>query len=507
MAMLQKALSTTIKRHPMLHAAALLDSEQSRSADRAALDQGRSGEELMENAGRAVADLICEIYKPVPVIVVSGTGNNGGDGFIVARLLKDRGWDITLSVLGDKNQVQGDAVVALQKWEKAHRHATLFDKSQLVGQGLIVDAIYGTGLSRKLDGNSKDAVESINNSDVPVISIDIPSGINASTGEVMGSAIRATHTVTFVRPKLGHVLLPGKTYTGGLHVFDIGISGSNVRPDYFLNSPALWRDSFFLPTPESNKYTRGHTLVIGAPIGTTGATKLAAHGALRSGSGLVSVVCTPETLPVYASALTAVMTKTASDMKQLSQLIEDEKTTAILLGPGCGDNETTRQQTLEILSHEKPTVLDADALSTFKDAPKNLFSAISGMAVLTPHEGEFRRLFHEKGLFEGLKHERARDAAEASGAVVVYKGNDTVVAAPDGRIAINAEAPVWLATAGSGDVLAGIIAGLLAQGMPGFEAACAGVWLHSKAAADFGPGLIAEDIATALPAVYRQLFS
>lgn len=496
----------------MLHAAALLDSEQSISADRAAISQGNSSEKLMESAGRAVADLICEIYKPGSVLVVSGTGNNGGDGFVVARLLKERGWDVTLSVLGDKNYIEGASTDALKKWEKSHGHAMLFDSSLTVDKKLIVDALFGTGLNRNIDGVSKEAVDSINESKLPVVSIDVPSGINASTGQVMGSAVHATHTVTFVRPKLGHVLLPGKAYTGGLHVFDIGISGSNVKPDYFLNSPLLWRDKFVLPTQDSNKYSRGHTLVVGADLGYTGATKLAALGALRSGSGLVSVACSPKALPVYAASLTAVMTKSAGDLKQLDSLVKDEKTTAILAGPGAGTGESTRQEVLQVLSHEKPTVLDADALTAFKSSPKTLFSAIKANVVLTPHEGEFERLFGGKDSselfrFEGLKHERARNAAKISGAVVVYKGNDTVIAAPDGRIAINAEAPVWLATAGSGDVLAGIIAGLLAQGMPAFEAAAAGVWIHSRAAAAFGPGLIAEDIPGAIPAVYRELFA
>lgn len=487
----------------MLHAAALLDAEQSRAADRAAITQGASSESLMENAGRAVADLMCETYSPCPTVVVCGTGNNGGDGFVVARILKERGWPVTVTIVGNDNAIEGAAILALHKYEESHGRTLLFDESMLHGQSLVVDAIYGTGLSRGLAGAARDAVEAINRSGLHVIAVDIPSGVNASTGEVMGCAVRATHTVTFVRPKLGHVLLPGKAYTGGLHVFDIGIAGDTVRPDYFLNSPALWAHNFAMPTPESHKYSRGHSLVIGAGLGYTGATKLAALGALRAGSGLVSVVCSPDVLPVYAASLTSVMTKPASDLKQLDALLEDKNTSAILVGPGGGANEVTREKTLRILAAKKPCVIDADALTAFKSSPKTLFTAVAGPVVLTPHEGEFGRLFE----FEGQKHERARDAAEVSNAVVVYKGNDTVIAAPDGRIAINAEAPVWLATAGSGDVLSGIITGLLAQGMPAFEAACAGVWIHSRAAALFGPGLIAEDIPTSVPAVLKALYS
>ncbi len=491
------------RRPPMLHAAALLDADQSRAADRAAITQGVSTESLMENAGRAVADLICETYHQCPALIVCGVGNNGGDGFVVARILRERGWPVTVTVIGNDNAIEGAAILALHKYEEHYGRTLLFDESMLHGQELIVDAIYGTGLSRSIAGATRDAIEALNASGLPIISVDIPSGINASTGEVMGAAVRATHTVTFVRPKLGHVLLPGKAYTGGLHVFDIGIAGENVQADYFLNSPVLWAHNFTTPTPESHKYSRGHALVIGAGLGYTGATKLGALGALRAGSGLVSVVCAPDVLPVYAASLTSVMTKPASDLKQLDALLEDKNTSAVLIGPGCGANEVTREKTLRILASKKPCVIDADALSAFKSTPKTLFTAVEGPVVLTPHEGEFTRLF----AFEGPKHERARDAAEVSNAVVVYKGNDTVIAAPDGRIAINAEAPVWLATAGSGDVLSGIITGLLAQGMPAFEAACAGVWIHSRAAALFGPGLIAEDIPSSVPGVLKALYS
>ncbi len=493
----------------MLHAAALLDSEQSRAADRAAIADGATGEALMENAGRAVADLICEAYAPCPTLVVCGTGNNGGDGFVVSRILRERGWPVTAALMGNEKSIEGPAVVALHRWEEENGRILLFDDSLLQNKALIVDALYGTGLSRNVSGGARDTVEAINRSKIPVVAIDIPSGINASTGDIMGCAVRATHTVTFVRPKLGHVLLPGKAFTGGLHVFDIGISGDGLRPDYFLNTPALWHQVFVMPRAEDHKYSRGHTLVMGGGVGSTGATKLAALGALRAGSGLVSVITSPEALPIYASSLTSVMTKTASDLKQLEALVEEKHTTAVLIGPGCGVNETTREQTLRILAQKKPCVIDADALTIFKNSPKTLFSAVAGPVVLTPHEGEFSRLFDAEKLkfdFVGQKHERTRDAAEVSNSVVVYKGNDTVIASPDGRLAINAEAPVWLATAGSGDVLAGLIAGLLAQGMPAFEAACAGVWIHSRAAAMFGPGLIAEDLPGAIPGVLKALY-
>jgi len=463
----------------MLHPAALLTAEESRTADRDAIASGIAQEILMESAGKAVADLVCRKYKQGYVLVVCGTGNNGGDGLVVARLLKNKGWNVVVSEM-----------------DKA------FDPALLDDCDLVIDAIFGTGLSRNTEGALAKAIAAINDSRIPVVAIDIASGINADTGEVMGTAIRAADTVTFVRPKPGQLLLPGKAYTGELHVYDIGITGNKIAATQFLNSPALWQHSFPFPKAESHKYTRGHALVIGGGKNTTGAARLAAMGALRAGSGLVSIACTLESLPVYAAALTAVMTTPIENLSQLQTLIEDKRITAMLIGPGCGVSETTRVQALQLLSHKKPCLLDADAISVFKTNAKSLFAAIQGPVVMTPHEGEFARLFRVKG----NRVHRAQEAAKQSGAVIVLKGNDTVIAAPDGRIAINANAPVWLATAGSGDVLSGIITGLLAQGMPAFEAACAGVWLHGEAASHFGPGLIAEDIERIIPTALKGLY-
>lgn len=460
----------------MLHATALFTAADAREADRAAIAAGTSSSILMENAGNAVANLICELYAPCPCLVACGPGHNGGDGKIVAQLLKDRGWP-------------AEAVET-------------FQPSMLEGKKLVVDALFGTGLNKAIEGDAAKIIAAINASGLPVVAIDIASGVNASDGSIMGVAVRATHTVTFVRPKLGQVLLPGKAHTGTLHVFDIGISGETISPKYFLNVPDLWKSALPVPDFDSHKYARGHAIVAGGEPASTGATRLAAIAALRAGAGLVSVACSPETLPIYAATLTSVMTKPVKDLKQLDNLLEDARVTAALIGPGCGVNENTREKALHLLSHKKPCVLDADALTVFKNDAKTLFAAIEGPAVLTPHEGEFARLFS----IEGDKASRACEAAKQSGAVVMLKGNDTIIAAPDGRVAVNANAPVWLATAGSGDVLAGIITGLLAQGMPAFEAACAGVWMHSRAAAIFGPGLIADDLPHSLPFVLKELY-
>jgi len=485
-----------------LHAAALLTADECRAADQATIKSGTSGETLMENAGKAVVDLILQEYKPRPALVVCGTGNNGGDGFVVARMLKERNWQVTLAITGNADDIKDDAKKARDKWNMSGGATRTFAPDLLKESELVVDAIFGSGLDRNVEGDAKVAINAINDSKLPVVSIDMASGINTDTGAVMSAAIRAAHTVTFVRAKLGHVVLPGKAHIGELHIYDIGISGSTVKPLYFLNAPVLWKQSFPTLSPESHKYTRGHTVVVGGGINSTGAARLASIAALRIGSGLVSVACAQIAQPMYAMTLTSVMTKTYATTAQLGTLLEDKRITATLIGPGNGVSEATREQALLLLGTKKPCVIDADAISIFQPNPKALFSAISGPTVLTPHEGEFARLFG----VSGPRTKRALEAAKLSNAVVVLKGNDTVIASPDGRLAVNANAPVWLATAGTGDVLAGMIAGLMAQGMPTFDAACAATWIHGEAATHFGPGLIAEDLPASIPAILKKLY-
>lgn len=486
----------------MLHPVALLTAEEACNADKAAIAAHSNGETLMENAGKAVVDLITQEYKSCKVLVVCGTGNNGGDGFVTARILKEKGWDVTLASVGKTEDIVGDAKTAQNKWNMSGGATRTFTKDLLSEAKLVVDAMFGTGLTRAVNGDYKEAIKCINFSKLPVVSIDIASGINTDSGAVMGAAINAANTVSFVRPKPGHVLLPGKAHTGQLHVYDIGITGDTVKPKLYLNAPALWKHLLPHPKPDSNKYSRGHTVVFGGPMHSTGASRLAAMAALRSGSGLVSVASGQDALPIYAMTLTAIMTKMIESPSQLETMLEDSRITAMVMGPGCGVSENTRETTLQILKSKKPCVVDADALTIFQFNTKPLFDSISGPTVLTPHEGEFERLFTAKG----VKTARAIEAAKLSGAVIVLKGNDTVIASPDGRVSINANAPVWLATAGSGDVLSGIIAGLMGQGMPAYEAACAGAWIQGDVASRVGPGLVSEDLNTQMPATLKSLF-
>jgi ADP-dependent NAD(P)H-hydrate dehydratase / NAD(P)H-hydrate epimerase len=331
----------------------------------------------------------------------------------------------------------------------------------------------------------------------------------------MGVAVRATETVTFFRRKPAHLLLPGRIHCGRVRVADIGIDPQaleEIAPQTFENIPQFWRQSFPMPQIDGHKYARGHAVAVSGHIAATGAARMSARGALRAGAGLVTVASPRDALAVNATALTAVMVRAIDTAVEFAELLTDKRLNACVIGPGAGLGDRTRDFVLTALSVGRHLVLDADALTSFADAPDHLFQPIKEspdrQVVLTPHEGEFPRLFSDisnKYPFRS-KLERVRAAAERSSAIVVLKGPDTVVASPDGRATIAANAPPWLATAGAGDVLAGMITGLLAQGVPAFEAACIGVWMHGEAGREAGPGLIAEDLPEVLPAVFRRLY-
>jgi NAD(P)H-hydrate epimerase len=380
----------------------------------------------------------------------------------------------------------------------------------LEGAGLIIDAIFGTGLARPVEGAAKAMIDAANAHPAPVLAVDLPSGVNADTGAVMGAAIRAARTATFFLKKPAHVLFPARALCGPVDVIDIGIPPTvlaKINPRTAENQPELWAPVFRRPSFNAHKYTRGHVAVVSGGRLKTGAARLAARGALRTGAGLVTVLSPPEAAAENAAQLTSIMLREAADARAISAILEDKRFTSAIIGPGAGASDATRAKTLAILKSGAAAVLDADALTSFEGEPQTLFSALRPGDVLTPHAGEFARLF--KGLEPEAvgKLEAARKAAALAGAVVVLKGADTVVAGPDGRASINVNAPPDLATAGAGDVLAGFIAGLLAQGMPAFDAATAAVWLHGACAQSAGPGLIAEDLPDALPRVLKLLLA
>jgi len=479
---------------------ALLTPQQMTEADRLTIAGGVPGIALMEKAGLGVADAISRRWPARPLVVLCGPGNNGGDGFVAARILAERGWPVRLALLGALAALRGDAAAAAARWPSAVEPLT---PAALDGAALAVDGIFGAGLTRPVEGAARAVVEALDERLIPVVAIDVPSGVDGASGMVRGVAPRAAASVTFFRRKPGHVLLPGRRHCGEVVLVPIGIPESvldQVLPDTALNAPSWWLAGFPRPRLEGHKYARGHALVAGGAR-MTGAARLAAASALRSGAGLVTLAAPEAAFGVYAASLTGVIVHPVAGPGEFRALLADQRRNAALIGPGAGVGPETREESLAILAAEKRAVLDADALTSFADDPEALFSAIRSPCVMTPHEGEFARLFDATG----SKPERARRAARQSGAVILLKGADTVIAAPDGRVAINANAPPELATAGSGDVLAGIVLGLLAQGMEPFAAAAAAVWLHGDAAGRIGPGLVSEDLVAALAPAIRDL--
>ncbi len=496
-------------------ACAVLSVAEMASADAAAIQAGTAGETLMAAAGAAVADEVLRRGPAGAVTVLCGPGNNGGDGFVAARLLRERGRTVRVALLGERGRLKGDAALHAEQWTGP---VEALAAPALDGAAVIVDALFGAGLSRPLEGAALDVVREINARALPCIAVDVPSGVFGDTGQVLGGdagvAPRCRATVTFFRKKPAHLLLPGRALCGDVTVAQIGIGAgvlSAIRPRCHENVPALWQSRFPWPTPEGHKYRRGHAVVIGG--GTmTGAARLAARAAARVGAGLVTIAAPAAALPVYALAAHAVILAKLDDAPDFARLMDDPRRNAVLLGPGAGADQATRLRVTAALSAGKRCVIDADALTVFGDEPEHLCRAIrrtggeGGNVLLTPHDGEFARLFPDLAKAHADdKLARARAAAARSGATVLLKGNDTVIAAPDGRAAINSNAPPELATAGAGDVLAGLAIGLLAQGMHAFDAGCAAAWLHGEAAAAFGPGLIADDLTECVPAALRKL--
>jgi len=487
----------------------LLTAEEMGRADRLAIEGGVSGAVLMENAGRGVADEVSARFPDATTVaVLCGPGNNGGDGFVAARLLLERGYRVRLGFDGDPNRLPADAAAMAGCFAGMYEPLSA---DLLAGADVIVDALFGAGLARPIEGATAGLIEAANAYGAPIVAVDVPSGIDGTTGAVRGTAIQAVATVTFFRLKPGHLLMPGRLHCGAVRLVDIGIPDSvlaTVKPNLFADEPALWLPHYPWPTVDGHKYLRGDAVVVSGPVYSTGAARLAARGALRAGAGLVTVASPREAIEVNASQLTAIMVREVNDARGLAQLLADERKNAVLIGPGHGVGEQTRSMVLACLAAKPAVVLDADALTSFADDPETLFKAIAAreaQVVLTPHEGEFARLFGD--VPGDSKVDRTRTAAARAGATVVLKGADTVIATPAGEASINATASPWLATAGSGDVLGGIVLGMLAQGMGGFLGASTAVWLHGEAAKAFGPGLIAEDLPEILPLVLRDLES
>ena len=469
-----------------------------RAADAAAIARGVAGRSLMERAGIAVARAALQRWPGRPLLVLCGPGNNGGDGFVAARHLQEAGVKVRLALLSASDRPKGDAALAAHDWRGPIEAAS----PDILRDGeLIIDALFGAGLDRDLSGDALALVSALAARRLDSLAVDVPSGVDGDTGMVRGAAAPAKATVTFCRAKPGHYLLPARDLCGETIVADIGIADDivdSLNPDCWLNGPTVWGDAFPWPAAQLHKYSRGHLVIVGGAR-MTGAGRLAARAARRSGVGVVTVLAPAEALTLYAADQPGLLT---APVGELQRYLGDERVSTLLIGPGNGVTSETHDHVQAALASGKPCLLDADALSVFAQAPEDLFAAISGPVLLTPHEGEVARLFPD---ITGDKLSRARSAARRSGAVVLLKGSDTVIAAPDGRTLINANAPPTLATAGAGDTLAGIAAALMGQGMEAYLSAGAAAWLHGAAARHFGPGLIAEDLADQLPGVLQEL--
>ena len=554
----------------------LLTAAQMRAIERAAIESGEvTGLELMERAGRGVVEAIFEEWPELAAtdqraVVLCGPGNNGGDGFVVARLLKEWGWKVEVFLYGDAGKLPVDAKVNYERWREMGEVVDLENYGALPTVGniaalgglydgydpLIVDAVFGTGLTRAPTGQLKDVLHNVkhiaNFERTRVVSVDIPTGVCSDSGKRFGESAAASMTVTFHQAKIGHMIGGAAISCGKLRLVDIGI-GKKAQPPHSLEIPVEQCSIVDAPKlgwkwPDANKYDHGHALIISGGPGKGGAARLAARGALRVGAGLVSVGCPPAALAENAAQLNAIMVRTVAGADALTEVLQDARINALCLGPGLGTDErasglvaaalaspfhpsTAGEGNREGAGGALPLsasergegrggpalVLDADAL-TILAGDENLFAALHDCCVLTPHAGEFARLFPD--IAEKLeapatrgpaysKVDATREAAARAGCVVLFKGPDTVIAAADGRCSINSahyeRAAPWLATAGSGDVLAGFITGLLARGFAPMQAAETGAWLHVECALKFGPGLIAEDLPEQLPAVFRDL--
>ena len=451
----------------------------------------------MENAGRAVVREIAWRFPPSRCLVLCGPGNNGGDGYVIARRLRDAGWTVHVATEPEWKCANGDATIARARWDGPCGRLL---EAPIASSDLVVDALFGSGLKRDLGGSARSILRKIQLAQVPIVSVDIPSGIDGSTGAIRGWAPTVDLTVTFTRLKLGHALMPGRQHCGNIICCNIGISNHCIDkygPHPELNSPIRWLDHLPRLCARDSKYDRGHLLALGGPASMTGASVLAATTAQAAGAGLVTMLCDDAARSTYAGHFLSVMTRIVRSADDLGQLLKDRRVTALLAGPGMGINPRTASMLEQMLRTGIPIVLDADAITIAANHRERFLPLLHDGCVLTPHEGEFDRLDNRSG----PRLERCRLLASELKSVVILKGADTVIASREGRIGVNTTGPASLATAGSGDVLAGLVGGLLARGMPPFEAAGCAVWSHAHAALQAQPLASAADLPATIPGI------
>lgn len=486
---------------------AILTTYAMRRADAYAIAHGQAGLTLMRAAGQGIADAICARHAPRPTAVLCGPGNNGGDGWVVASELAGRGWPVRVFSMVERARLGGDAAQAARDWAGAVEPLEACDPG---GFGLIVDALFGVGLSRPLEGEAARLAEACS-ADAVIVSADVPSGLDGDIAQAKGPVFKADLTVTFHRLKPAHLLEPGRTFCGEVECIDIGIPdgwADEAAPCAMLNHPDLWSDVLQPLKADTHKHSRGRLCVLSGPAGAVGAARLSARAGLIGGAGFVTMLVTKGLVHDLAMAEPALVVRAYDPVEEFSHCLTGHKANAAVLGPGGGLTDRLHDQTLSALQLNIPLIIDADAISVFADDPKTLFSALYHKAVITPHSGEFARLFPDIAARNDLnKIDKTRQAALQSGAVIVYKGPDTVVAAPSGAVRVNVHASTALATMGTGDILAGLIGAFMAQGAAAFDAASAGVWVHGEAGRRCGSGATALTVLEKLPVALGHIQS
>ena len=484
----------------------ILTNEEMNEADQMTIASGISSIQLMENAGKAV-------FKNVPtknidkVLLLIGPGNNGGDGFVVARLLKEIGISIDIYFFNN-GKISHDCEINKNKIDSQNIITEIKDYSNYT---YVIDALFGSGFTRKIPDTLEMILSKIKMYQIPVYAIDIPSGINGNSSTVNGDCLKCVKTVTFFNKKKCHYLYPGKEFCGEVIVEDIGIKTDifkKMNPKIKNNIPELWINNFPFPTSLDHKYSRGLLIINCGPIYKTGAARLAGRSAMRVGAGAVKLICDDEAAKVLEPQISVELISVVKEKNEIQQIFKDRKVSSILVGPGNGINNETKSRTLLALAFVKHVVIDADAITCFEKNPKELFIDTYPHTILTPHEGEFRRLFGDEIASIEDKVIKTVEASKLAGSIVVLKGSDTIIANSEGQAVINSSEAPYLATAGSGDVLAGIIASLVGDNkMNAFDAACAGTWIHSKLGELIGPGLIAEDLIDNIPLIIKKLYN
>jgi NAD(P)H-hydrate epimerase len=483
----------------------ILSNEQMANADRITIDSGVKGFDLMQNAGNKASNVILERYKACKVIILCGPGNNGGDGFIIAQRLLEKDFSVDVYSLIKIENYKGDALLAAKEYKG---EILGLSDLEIKNYELVVDALFGTGFSKELDKELQNIFIKIKQASIPVVAIDIPSGVNGSNGETSNNCCNADLTITFCRKKIGHVLMPGMEMCGDVIVCDIGIPDSSVKTagyDLIENNQSLWKNYLKAKKSSDNKYNYGHCVIFGGSS-LTGAARLAAEAAMRIGAGLCTISCNKDISQVYRTAEPHVMVNDWEHCSSFVEFFNDSKRNAALIGPGAGvelGNDLADVVIKCCSLSDKAVVLDADAITVFKNDYKKLYKALHKECVLTPHEGEFKRIF--PSLENDNRIDKCKKAAKLSNAVVLLKGADTIIADPDGRAVVNINGTPDLATGGSGDILAGLIVGLMAQGIPAFESACIGAFIHGKASQIIGHGLVASDIPNKIPEILSEM--